>query len=339
MQTSRLARVGFGVFPTPLERMPRLESALNGPRLFIKREDLTGVALGGNKIRQLDYILAEAKERKVDYVITTCGIQSNWSRQTVAMAVKMGMKALLVLRTAQFKSPPKIYDGKILLYHIMGAAIKTVLMNINEDPKERLESEAEKLRRRGHNPLVLGLDASISPLATVAYVDAVRDIANQSKLMGIEIHAIVVATGAGPTHAGLALGTKMLGMKTRVIGVNVGAYDSKWLKTTIEKSSSGAAGLLASGTALTAADTTIRNEYQGRGYGIPTKASIEAIKLVARNEAIILDPVYTSKAMAGLIDMTETGELRKDENVCFVHTGGVPALFAYKMHFQPRQNR
>jgi D-cysteine desulfhydrase family pyridoxal phosphate-dependent enzyme len=316
--------------------MPRLESLLKGPRLFVKRDDLTGVALGGNKIRQLEYILAEAKETKADYVITTCGIQSNWSRQTVAMAVKLGMKALLVLRTAQFKHAPRVYDGNILLDHIMGAEIKTIRMKISEDPKEILEEEAEKLRQEGHNPYVMGLEASVSPLATAAYVDAVRELANQSGTLGVGLDAIVVATGAGPTHAGLALGAKILEMKTRVLGINVGAYDSKWLRTTIERSSSEAARLLGSGKALVKGDVTIRDEYSGRDYGIPTRASIEATKLVARTEALILDPVYTSKAMAGLINMVEGGEFRKDENVCFVHTGGVPALFPYKEYFQPR---
>ncbi len=335
MQIHQLERVGFGVYPTPLEHMPRLEQVLKGPRLFVKRDDMTGVALGGNKVRQLDYILAEAKKMKADYVITTCGIQSNWSRQTVGMAVMMGMKALLVLRTAQFKDPPKVYDGNILLDHIMGAEIKTVRLKISEDPKEILESEAENLRRKGHTPVVLGLDASVSPLATAGYVDAAEELASQYRAMGTELDAIVVATGAGPTQAGLALGTKLLGMKTRVIGVNVGAYDSRWLKATIEKTSSGAARLLKSDAALAGGDIIIRNEYAGKDYGITTKASVEAIRLAARTEALILDPVYTSKAMSGLIDMVKGGEFKRDENVCFVHTGGVPALFAYKEHFQP----
>ena len=159
----QLERVGIGNYPTPFERMPRLEAELKGPKLFVKRDDLTGVALGGNKVRQLDYILVEAKKKRADYVITTCGIQSNWSRQTVAMAVKMGMKALLVLRTAQFKSKPKVYDGNILLDHIMGAGIKIVKMQINEDPVGIMEEEADKLRKKGHNPVVLGLPAAVSP--------------------------------------------------------------------------------------------------------------------------------------------------------------------------------
>jgi D-cysteine desulfhydrase family pyridoxal phosphate-dependent enzyme len=315
--------------------MPRLEAELGGPKLFVKRDDLTGVALGGNKVRQLDYILVEAKKKHADYVITTCGIQSNWSRQTVALAVKMGMKALLVLRTAQFKSKPKVYDGNILLDYIMGASIKVIKMRINEDPTDILEAEAEKLRMKGHSPLVLGPAASVSPLATAAYADAMRELVGQAKATGVDLDAVVVAAGAGPTQGGLILGAKMLGVKTRVIGVNVGAYTTKTMKDVIVKSAEGASKLFGTPARVNASDVIIRDEFAGKDYGIPTKASIDAVRLVAQREALFLDPVYTSKTMAGMMSMIKAGEFAKDENVGFIHTGGVPALFAYKQHFQP----
>ncbi len=301
----------------------------------MKRDDLTGVAMGGNKVRQLDYILVEAKKKNADYVITTCGIQSNWSRQTVALAVKMGMKALLVLRTAQFKGKPKVYDGNILLDHIMGARIKIIKMRINEDPTEMLEAEAEKLRKKGHVPLVLGTASSVSPLATAAYADGMRELGEQAEAVGTELDAVVVATGAGPTQGGLILGAKILGLKTRVVGINVGAYESEAIKSVIVKSAEGAAKLFGTAARVSRNDVVIRDEFAGRDYGVPTKASNDAIRLVAQREALILDPVYTAKAMAGMIAMIRGGEFRKDENVCFLHTGGVPALFAYKQYFQP----
>jgi D-cysteine desulfhydrase/L-cysteate sulfo-lyase len=297
---------------------------------------MTGVALGGNKIRQLDYILVEAKKQNADAVITTCGIQSNWSRQTVALATKMGMKAVLVLRTAQFKNKPKVYDGNILLDYILGADIKVVKMRINQNPAEFLEAEAEKLRKKGLKPFVMGLEASVSPLATVAYVDAMREILEQSQWSGIDLEKIVVAAGAGPTQAGLILGAKMLGMKAKVVGVNVGAYSKDFLEKTIIESSEGAAKLLGISTRVTRQDIRIDEEYAGRDYGIPTKESLEAVRTVAQTDAVILDPVYTSKAMSGLFGMVKRGELKKDESVCFIHTGGIPALFAYKQHFQPK---
>lgn len=332
LQTLKLERLGVGFYPTPFERMSRLEVQLNGPRLFVKRDDLTGVALGGNKIRQLDYILVKAKEEHCDYLIASCGIQSNWSRQVAAMAAKMGMKALLVLRTAQFRSKPRVFDGNILLDHIMGAEIKIIKMRIDEDPADIMESEAEKLRRKGHKPFVLAHGGF--SLGSVAYVEAANELMQQTT--DTDLDAIILATGGGVTQAGLALGMKMLGLRTKVIGVNIGAFSANTVLDTILKSSAEAAKVLGSNVRLTRNDITIRDEYAGSDYGIPTKEAIKALRSVAQNEALILDPVYTAKAMAGLIDMIKAGEFDRDQNVCFLHTGGVPALFAYKQHFQPR---
>ncbi len=325
----------MGVFPTPFEPMPRLQKELGGPRLFVKRDDLTGVALGGNKIRQLDYILVEAKKKNADYVITTCGVQSNWSRQTAALAAKMGMKALLVLRTAQFKTKPKVYDGNILLDHIMGAEIKVIDMRINEDPTPILEEEAEKLQRKGHRPFVLGLAAAVSPLATAAYAYGFIEMTQQASAMRVKLDAVFVATSAGPTQAGLILGAKIMGLKTKVIGVNVGAYSTERIRKVILESSEGAAKLLGTRERVREGDIIINDDYAGEDYGISTKESIGALRLVARTEALIIDPVYTAKAMAGMIDMIRKGEFEQGQNVCFLHTGGIPALFAYKEQFQP----
>ena len=335
MQLKQLERIGMGVFPTPFERMPRLEAKLGGPHIYVKRDDLTGVALGGNKVRQLDYILVQAKKMKADYVITTCGVQSNWSRQTVALATKMGMKALLVLRTAQFKTKPKIFDGNILLDHIIGAKIKIIDMRINEDPTPILEKEADKLRKAGHKPLILGPAASVSPLATAAYVYGFAELAGQAKDSGVDLDAVFVAAGAGPTQAGLILGAKILGMKTKMIGVNVGAYSTKKLYDVILNSSAGAAKLLGTEVRLSESDVIINEDYAGKDYGISTKESVEAVRLAASTDALIIDPVYTSKTMAGMIGMIRQRKFRKDQNVCFLHTGGIPALFAYKEEFQP----
>ncbi|MGD0638154.1 MAG: D-cysteine desulfhydrase family protein [Nitrososphaerales archaeon] len=335
MRIRQLERLGMGVFPTPFEPMPRLQEELGGPRLFVKRDDLTGVALGGNKIRQLDYILVEAKKKNADYVITTCGVQSNWSRQTAALAAKMGMKALLVLRTAQFKTKPKVYDGNTLLDHIMGAEIKIIDMRISEDPAAILEEEAEKLRRKGHRPFVLGLAASVSPLATAAYAYGFIEMTQQASAMNVKLDAVFVATSAGPTQAGLILGAKIMGLKTKVIGVNVGAYSTEKTRKVILESSEGAAKLLGTKERVREGDIIINDDYAGEDYGISTKESIAALRLVARTEALILDPVYTAKTMAGMIDMVKKGEFEKGQNICFLHTGGIPALFAYKEQFQP----
>lgn len=314
--------------------MPALTKDLGGPRLFVKREDMTGLAMGGNKTRQLDYILADARRKGANAVITTCGIQSNWSRQTVAAAVKLKMKPSLVLRTAQFKGRPKTLEGNTLLDHIMGADIRIVKMGIDEDPQVYLEEEAEKLRKKGYRPYILGVKESNSPLATAAYAECMTEIETQTKQMKLNLDALVVACGGGPTQAGLALGARILGWKTKVIGVNVGAYSTAKIRRVVGESSRGAARLLGVSAELSQGDITIKDEYAGDGYGIPTKESNAALLRVARKEGLIIDPVYTAKAMAGLIDMVEKGELERGE-VCFVHTGGVPALFAYGEHFQP----
>ena len=332
---TKLERLGIGNFPTPFEELSRFEKLFNGPRIFVKRDDLTGLAMGGNKVRQLDYVLVEAKRQGADTIITTCGIQSNWSRQTVAVAVKLGMKAVLVLRTAQFDKAPEVYDGNILLDYIMGAEIHTVKMKINGDPREFLEARAEKLRKEGRKPHILDLGSATSPQAVGAYADCMSEIVDQAKKMGVSLDAVVVASSAGATQAGLILGAKMLGLKTKIIGINVGAYDRDFMVKTILSSAESTSKLCGSDVRVTSEDVTLLEEFAGEDYGIPTNDSLEAIRLLAQTEALILDPVYTSKAMAGLISMLRSRQVQASNNICFLHTGGLPALFAYKQHFQP----
>jgi D-cysteine desulfhydrase family pyridoxal phosphate-dependent enzyme len=316
--------------------MPRLSDEL-GVKLLVKREDMTGLAMGGNKTRTLDYLLVEAKKNKADAIVTTCGIQSNWSRQTVAAAIKLGMKPSLVLRTAQFKRKPKVLDGNILLDHIMGADIKIVDMGIDEDPEEYLQEEAKRLRKKGFNPVILGPKMSSSPPVAGAYAECVFEMQEQTRNAGINIDAIVVANGSGATHAGLALGAKILGFKTRVIGVNIGAYKTSHIIETILETAAGASKLLGTDIELQASDVDVREGYEGKGYGFTTKSSNNALKMVARKEGLIIDPVYTAKTMAFLIDAAKDGEF-KDKTVCFMHTGGIPALFPYRSEFQPKKS-
>ncbi len=337
MNIQHLERVGIGNFPTPLESMPRLSDELGGARLFVKREDMTGLAMGGNKTRVLDYLLVEAKKMKADAVVTTCGIQSNWSRQTVAAAIKLGIKPSLVLRMAQFKKKPKVLDGNILLDHIMGADIRIVDMGIDEDPEEYLQEEAKRLRKKGYNPIVLGPKMSSSPTAAAAYAECIFEMQEQVDKAKTQIDAIVVANGSGPTHAGLALGVKMLGLKTRVIGVNIGAYKTSKVTDTILESAAGASKLFGTDVELQRNDVEVRDGYAGKGYGFTTKSSNRALRLIARKEGLIIDPVYTAKTMAFIIDSVKDGEFKKDETVCFMHTGGVPALFPYRSEFQPKK--
>ncbi|MDA4111795.1 MAG: D-cysteine desulfhydrase family protein [Thaumarchaeota archaeon] len=334
MQIRQLERIGIGNFPTPLEALPRLSSKL-GPRIFVKREDMTGLAMGGNKVRKLDYLLVDALKKKSDILITTSGLQSNWARQTTAAAVKLGMKALLMLRTAQFKEVPTSYDGNLLLDHLMGAEVRFLKMEIDSDPSSALNAVSEELKKKGHNPYLLHLSAAESPLTTVAYVDAMKEIVGQSR--GEEFDHVVVAAGGGSTQAGLALGAKILKLKTKVWGINVGAFKKSTITDTIVESSAEASELLGETEKLDRDEINISDEYFGEGYGINTPASLEAIKLTASSDALIIDPVYTAKAMSGLVDLCRKGFFKKSDKICFIHTGGVPALFAYRDSFPMSQ--
>jgi L-cysteate sulfo-lyase len=325
----------LGNFPTPVQRLEKLERLLGGPKLFIKRDDMTDLAMGGNKVRQLDYILVDAIREKADVLVTTCGVQSNWSRQMVGAAIKLGMEAVLVLRTLQFKHKPEEYDGNILLDYIMGAKIRVVQMGTGEDPAPYLAQEAEKLRQKGRRPHVLGLEALMSPRGALGYVEAMRELSAQLMKAKVKLDAILVP-GGGPTHAGVLVGAKVYGMEsTKVIGVPVSPAPKRDKVESALKIAKEAAKLIHSEMALSANDVIIESEYAGERYGLPTRKSLEAIKLLASKEAIMLDPVYTSKVMSGLIDLTRSGDFKKDDNVCFLHTGGVPALFAYRQFFQP----
>ena len=324
----------MGNFPTPLEFMPRLSEKL-GPSIFVKRDDMTGLAMGGNKVRKLDFLLADARRKKADIVITTSGIQSNWARQTTAAAVKLGMKVLLMLRTAQFKEFPTQYDGNLLLDHLMGAEVRFLNMRIDQDPSAHLIAAADELRQKGHNPYVLQIHEAEAPLTTIAYYDAMREI--QTQRPGKQFNYVVVAAGGGTTLGGLTLGAKLLSPKTKVVGVNVGAFKKSTIIKTIVESAEKASKILGVENTLTPEDVTVIDDYYGEDYGITTPQSLEAIRMTASTEALIIDPVYTSKAMSGLIDMCRKGVLKKEDNVCFIHTGGVPALFAYRDSFPMSQ--
>ena len=217
----------------------------------------------------------------------------------------------------------------------MGAEIHTVKMKINGDPREFLEAQAEKLRSEGRRPCILDLSSAVSPQAVGAYADAMSEISEQANAAGVKLDTVVVASSAGATQAGLILGAKMLGEKTQVIGINVGAYDKNFMLKTIINSADNTAKLCGSDIRVTSDDVILLEEFAGEDYGIPTEGSLDAIKVLAQTEALILDPVYTSKAMSGLISLLRSGHFKSDNNVCFLHTGGIPALFAYKQHFQP----
>jgi len=324
---SKIPRVNLVNLPTPLQAMPRLSKILNGPRLWIKREDCTGLALGGNKERKMEFAMADALSKHADTVITTGPIQSNHSRATAAAANRLGLKAILVLRGKK----PKNYSGNLLLNYLSGADIRFVQIG-SQESRSIMEEIAEKVKKEGHTPYIIPGGASY-PIGAVAYVDAMAELLKQAKDIGIEINYLVHAAGSGGTQAGLVLGNKILKTNVKILGICVEPGGDHLAKKTVEIAN-GAAKILESAETVNLNDAVLIEDYVGQGYEILTEEVAEAIRLVAQTEGIFLDPVYTGKAMAGLIDMVRQRKFEKDDNIVFLHTGGAPTLFAYNTKLQ-----
>ena len=291
-------------------------------KLWIKRDDCTGLAFGGNKERKMEFVMADAISKRADTVVTTGDMQSNHARATAAAAKKLGLRAVLVLRGRQ----PTEYDGNLLLDFLFGADVRFVQVDWRQiGPK--LEAVAKELKKNGHTPYVIPGGASY-PIGAVAYVNATAELFKQAKDANMNIDHVVHAAGSGGTQAGLVLGNKALKTGIKILGVSVEPDD--WLVKSTVEIANGCAKLLGAKEAVDKDDVTLIEDYVGEGYGVLTKEVGNAIKLVAQVEGILLDPVYTGKAMAGLIDMIKHGRFNSKDNVVFIHTGGTPALFAYK---------
>jgi L-cysteate sulfo-lyase len=320
-----LARIHIAHLPTPLEFCPRLTEALGGPKIWIKRDDCTGLAFGGNKTRQLEFIFAEAQQQGADTIVIGAGSQSNWCRQTVAAACKLGMKTVLILVHGVKGAS---LQGNLLLDHLLGADVTIVEGEDLQQLPPLLEERAEMLRRKGRKPYLMNpFGLPTLSLAAVGYVNAFLELDTQLRQQGIEANHIYLA-GANITPAGLALGVKALGRKTRVIGITPILWDED-RSTDIARITNATAERLGLNFYFRPEEIYNEDSYVGERYGVMTTECREALKLVAKTEGIILDPVYTSKAMAGLIDHIRQGRISENEIVIFLHTGGTPALFAY----------
>ncbi len=307
-------RVQLGVFPTPLQEMKNLSQYLGGPRIFIKRDDLSGLALGGNKVRKLEYIMADALRKKSDVIITIGAVSSNHARQTAAAAAVLGLECQLVLIGRE----PEPAQGNYLLDQLLGASTYCVR---NSEVEACIAQLVESNSRRGKNSYVIPAGGHTS-LGVMAYCDAYQEIQAQSDH---DYAAIITAIGTGTTCAGLHLGQKISGDSTRVIGISVGG-DQAWCKREILA----VVGKVEAEMGLEPShpqDLHIYDEYIGEGYTIPYPRLREVIQVLARKEGILLDPVYSGKAMVGLIDLIEKGHFSRNERVLFLHTGGAPELF------------
>jgi D-cysteine desulfhydrase family pyridoxal phosphate-dependent enzyme len=321
MLTDHLPRIPLAHLPTPIEELKRLRAALvPAPRILIKRDDQTGLATGGNKTRKLEFVVADALAHDADTLVTTGGAQSNHCRQTAAAAAKVGLRCVLVLTG---HPPPRLaWEGNLLLDDVLGAELRWAG---DRDRDVALTEEVDALRAQGAKPYLIPLGASV-PIGAAGYVAAVEELADQLTARGERVHRIVFASASGGTHAGMLVGVKGLGLDIRVEGMNNFAIGNDLPEKLRTLTAATAAGLKLNLT-FSDRDFILHEACGPHGYGVITDAERNAVRLMARTEGIITDPVYTGRALGGLIDLVRQGVYRPDETVLFWHTGGVAGLF------------
>ncbi len=299
--------------------MPNLSRVLGGPNLFVKRDDMTDLAFGGNKARKLEFLFADAKDKGADVVIAAGVVQSNCVCMVASAARKLGMKPVLILQGKE----PEVYDGNLLLDKLLSAEIRFV-----PDASARLAAIAEEFKVIGYNPYIIPVGAT-TPLSVLGYVLAMEELVNQFDELGENLDYVVCGCGTGGTQAGLILGTKLLDVDAEILGVSVFA-DRNVASKQIVQLVNGSAELLGVDLSVFAEEVTVFDEYIKEGYGVLNEEVAEALKLTAEEEGIFLDPVYTGKAMVALIELIKKDYFREEDNLVFLHTGGLPALFPYR---------
>jgi len=316
-------RFPLALLPTPLVEAPRLSRALGGPRLFIKRDDLTGFGFGGNKVRGLEFYLADALAQQADVIVTGAGPQSNHVRATAAAARVAGLAVVAVIHDSR----PSEAQGNLLLDELLGVELRFTDSSNRALVDEWIPRVADELRAAGRRPYIIPRGGA-SPLGALGYVECVRELRDQAVSLGLPVSRLVLATGACGTHAGLLAGRHVYRWPTPVLGITVSRPVAECLER-IPRIAQGAARLAQHELELSPDEVVVRDGFIGAGYGIPSPEGLEAIRLVARTEGLFLDPTYTGKAMAGLMAEFRAGRITPDENVIFLHTGGEPGLFAH----------
>lgn len=321
--------------PTPLRKLERFSAELGGPDIFIKRDDLTGLAFGGNKSRKLEFIMPDVLNKGADVIITWASLQSNWCMQTAVAARMFGIKPVLILFTSY--GIPEEFDGNLLLEYILGADIRIKEAEKGKVVKQEealavVEQAANEAREWGHTPYIVSVGGSMpggsmdKPLGALGYVNAFVEMREQAEVMDIQATHVILATGSGATQAGLAVGAKFVDKNVRIIGISVSDEKEAFTKVvlTIAQETERALGLE---PRISREDIVVFDDYIKEGYGVVNKEVAEIIRLAFAHEGIVLDPVYTGKAMAALADLVKKGYFHKNDRVVFLHTGGTPALF------------
>lgn len=334
VMTRPATRIDFDSFPrsalchmpTPIEAMPRLSAALAGPNLFIKRDDCTGLASGGNKTRKLEFLVGEALRENADMLVTQGAVQSNHVRQTAAAACKVGMKCHVLLeRRVPDRAASYEETGNVLLDNLFGATheFRPAGLNMNAEAEE----VTERLRQEGHRPYFIPGGGS-NATGALGYANCAQEVAEYAEQTGQRFDWLVMATGSTGTQAGLVAGFHSIGYDLPVMGVSVRQPHERQVSAVFDLTEKTVAKL--GGPEIARSKILVDDGYVGEGYGIPAESTLEAINLAARQEGLLLDPVYSAKGMAGLIGMIREGFFKPTDNVLFLHTGGSVALFAYQ---------
>jgi len=319
MITDDLPRVGIAHLPTPLEPLSRLTAQLNGPELWVKRDDQTGLATGGNKARKLEFLVGQALSERADTLITCGAAQSNHARQTAAAAAKYGLNAVLVLQG----QPVSQVQGNLLLDHLLGAEIVWA----GDQPADaRMAEVSRDLEDKGRRPYVVPYGGS-NPAGASGYVVAMHELLEQCGRQGRSFDHLVFATSSGGTQAGLVLGARVFGFEGSVLGISVDP-STPTLCSSLADLTTATAAFLNLDLTFAPADFHVNDDYIGGGYGVVSELERDAIRTMARAEGLILDPVYTGRAFGGLLDLISRGAFGADEKVLFWHTGGTGGLFA-----------
>ena len=315
--------------PTALEEMPRLTKALNGPRLWIKRDDCTGLATGGNKTRKLEFLMADALEKKTDIVVTQGAVQSNHVRQTAAAACKLGLGCYALLER-RVPNRGKDYEqtGNVLFDRMFNTQIefRPAGLDMNAEAKEA----TERLKSEGQNAYFIPGGGS-NEIGALGYVSAAQELLQQCTTMQLDPKVVVLSTGSAGTHAGMIAGFHALKCNIPILGISVRQPEQLQIESVYNLAVKTVAQL--TDEPLPREKVIVDDGYVGEGYGIPTETMIQATNMLARNEGILVDPVYSGKGMAGLIGQIQSGQITSDGDVIFLHTGGAPSLFAYEEQF------
>jgi|TARA_B110000116_G_scaffold45148_1_gene37400 L-cysteate sulfo-lyase len=335
MQLSKYPRVKLIHSPTPLEYLDNLTKHFGGPKIYIKRDDCTGLAFGGNKSRKLEFLMGDAIANKSDVVITAGAVQSNHCRQTAAAATKLGMECIIVAKPSWSKD----YNGNLFLDELLGA--KLVLIEddneaLDQGGKLSMEETIDKLmtdlKNEGKSPYYIPVGGSNS-IGSLGYISMTMELVSQANEMDIEIGSMVAASGSGGTQTGMILGADVEKSGIQAVGMGISS-DASVVIPKLTDLCNQTSKYYDLGLNYEEKDIIFNDNYIGEGYGIPSEEMIEAVKLLARKEGIILDPVYSGKAFAGMVDLIKKGYFDKSKAVVFIHTGGTPALFVYSESFR-----